>query len=105
MIFDKTNFNEIIFLWIGLACIIFIVLNFIKAPYGKHDQKGWGIRIPSRIAWIGMEMPSWLLMGLFALLSIQSEIKIITYIIYKPHTVFGGISILSIFNLITVFFI
>ena len=80
MIFDKTNFNEIIILWIGLACIIFIVLGFIKAPYGKHDQKGWGIRIPSRVAWIGMEMPSWLLMGFFALISIQSEIKIISLI-------------------------
>lgn len=48
-------FNRLIIAWIILALIIFVVLIFINAPYGRHTRKGWGLTIDSRFAWMLME--------------------------------------------------
>ena len=48
-----------------LALFIFVLLLFITAPYGRFGRKGWGPSISSRMAWIIMEMPSFLLPVLF----------------------------------------
>ncbi|MGA1792344.1 MAG: DUF1295 domain-containing protein [Thermoplasmatota archaeon] len=41
-----------------LAAVVFLVLTFISAPYGKHSRKGWGPSIGSRWAWTLMELPA-----------------------------------------------
>ena len=54
--------NEIYYILLKLifisAPIIFILLIFLSAPYGRHTRKGWGLMIPAKISWIIMEMPS-----------------------------------------------
>ncbi len=47
-------------LWLVLfsAPIIFIVLLFISAPYGRHHRDGWGIEMDNRWAWFWMELPA-----------------------------------------------
>lgn len=53
-------------IWTGLACICFAVLMFVRAPYGRHQQAGWGPTLPARAAWILMEGCSLMVMtGLF----------------------------------------
>jgi 3-oxo-5-alpha-steroid 4-dehydrogenase 1 len=42
----------------GLAVIVFILLFFISAPYGKFLRKGWGPVIKTKWAWLVMEFPS-----------------------------------------------
>ena len=80
MIFNYSNFNLIITTWTLLSFLVFVILNFVKAPYGKHDQEGWGIRIPARLGWIAMEMPSWILMIIFALLSLKNGLRTVSLI-------------------------
>ena len=80
MIFNYSNFNLIITAWTLLSLLVFVILNFVKAPYGKHDQEGWGIRIPARLGWIAMEMPSWILMTIFALLSLKNGLRTVSLI-------------------------
>ncbi|KAJ6814572.1 steroid reductase DET2 isoform X1 [Iris pallida] len=33
-------------------------LQFVAAPYGKHLRSGWGVTLPSPLAWFLMESPS-----------------------------------------------
>lgn len=59
-----------ILLWLMLAvgAAMFVVLTMIVAPYGRHQRRGWGPTIPSRIGWIVMESPAVLaFVGIFAL--------------------------------------
>jgi protein-S-isoprenylcysteine O-methyltransferase Ste14 len=41
-----------------LSGIVFLLLMFLSAPYGKHSRKGWGPSIGSRKAWFIMELPA-----------------------------------------------
>jgi hypothetical protein len=46
--------------WVVLAAaaLVFPVLFFITAPYGRHYRPGWGPSVPSRLGWLLMESPS-----------------------------------------------
>jgi protein-S-isoprenylcysteine O-methyltransferase Ste14 len=54
--------------WIGFGLIVFAVLLFVSAPYGRHVRKGWGPSIPNRLGWVLMELPSMLCFATFFLL-------------------------------------
>ncbi len=47
---------------VSLAIVVFILLFYISAPYGKFLRKGWGPAIRSKWAWMIMESPSPVLM-------------------------------------------
>ena len=53
------NFLNI--LWVILAFIVFLLLLFISAPYGKFTSYKWGPTIPAKFGWFFMETPSSLL--------------------------------------------
>jgi protein-S-isoprenylcysteine O-methyltransferase Ste14 len=40
------------------AAVVFILLFFVTAPYGRHTRGGWGPRISGRAAWVFMEIPA-----------------------------------------------
>lgn len=42
--------------WMLLAVMIFILLLFITAPYGRHTKTTWGPLIDNRLGWIIMEI-------------------------------------------------
>ena len=45
-----------------LAPVVFLVLLFITAPYGRYNRQGWGASIPGKAGWLIMEAPASLLM-------------------------------------------
>ena len=53
-------------LWIIFisAPVVFIVLFFYTAPYGRHFREGWGPSVRARVGWIVMESPAFLVIGI-----------------------------------------
>ena len=54
---SQEDFNIIVYIWIGLAIIVFPVALLITAPYGRHTKK-IGKMIPNKLGWTLMEIPS-----------------------------------------------
>lgn len=41
--------------WIGIAVLVFILLLFVTAPYGRHTKTTWGPLISNKLGWFIME--------------------------------------------------
>lgn len=41
-----------------MGALVFPILFFINAPYGRHHRKGWGPSVSARLGWVVMESPS-----------------------------------------------
>jgi protein-S-isoprenylcysteine O-methyltransferase Ste14 len=52
---------EFIWSWMGLACVVLVLLLFISAPYGRHARAGWGPMFQARLSWVVMELPALML--------------------------------------------
>ena len=61
----QTIFNNLVLIWIGIALILFPILLYITAPYGRHAKSGWGPMIDNRLGWFIMEFPALLIFVLF----------------------------------------
>lgn len=46
-----------------LAPVVFILLFFVRAPYGRHIRRGWGPVLDNRMGWFIMESPAVLVFG------------------------------------------
>ncbi len=44
--------------WLALAGLVFLVLWFTTAPYGRHIRENWGPTMRERIGWVVMESVS-----------------------------------------------
>ncbi|MRR18742.1 3-oxo-5-alpha-steroid 4-dehydrogenase, partial [bacterium] len=55
---EKSTFDLLVWLWTASAIVIFLVLLFVTAPFGRHSKRTWGITIPDRLGWMIMEIPA-----------------------------------------------
>jgi 3-oxo-5-alpha-steroid 4-dehydrogenase 1 len=67
---------------LGFALVVFILLFFVSAPYGKFLRKGWGPSIHSKWAWMLMEFASPALITYFFLTSVQKSLPEYFFIIF-----------------------
>lgn len=58
-------FQNLNYLWMGIAALIFLLLLKITAPYGRHTSPKWGPQISNRLGWILMEVPGMILLLYF----------------------------------------
>lgn len=60
----------LVLLWglLASAPVVLILLLRVSAPYGRHHRPGWGPALPSRWAWLMMELPALLVMPLLFLI-------------------------------------
>jgi 3-oxo-5-alpha-steroid 4-dehydrogenase 1 len=76
-----TTFNLFVYIWIGIAIVIFPFVLRITAPYGRHATPAWGPLIDNRTGWIVMESPALLLFGVLFLTG-KSTHTIATWIFF-----------------------
>jgi 3-oxo-5-alpha-steroid 4-dehydrogenase 1 len=71
----------------ALAGIVFVVLFFVNAPYGRHMRKGWGPMVSNRLSWLVMEAPSPLLMLVFFFLGSAPKnlVLVVFLLMWQAH--------------------
>ena len=73
----------------SFAVIVFILLFFISAPYGKFSRKGWGPAVKSKWAWMIMEFPSPSLMIIFFIFSDSKKLpQVIFLCLWMGHYIY-----------------
>lgn len=78
-------YNWLLWAMIMLAPIVFVVLLFIQAPYGRYARDGWGPAIGSRTGWLIMEAPASLVMlAVFFLVPVQPAIYVLL-LVWQIH--------------------
>ena len=81
---DRETFYQLLWGWALLGLAVFILLLFIKAPYGRHSRKDWGPVIPNRLGWFIMEFPS-LLVFVLCFLFGPGPIQLITWVFFALY--------------------
>jgi 3-oxo-5-alpha-steroid 4-dehydrogenase 1 len=81
---ERETFYLFMWAWTILGLLVFILLLFIKAPYGRHSRNDWGPSIPNRTAWFLMEFPSLLVFVLFFLLG-PGELQPLSWIFFALY--------------------
>jgi steroid 5-alpha reductase family enzyme len=84
---NKATFDLLVWLWTVIALVIFLVLMFVTAPYGRHSNKKWGTTIPDRIGWFIMEVPA-LIIFLYFIITGTAEKTVTIWIVaslYVAH--------------------
>jgi 3-oxo-5-alpha-steroid 4-dehydrogenase 1 len=77
---ERSQFDKLVFIWILLACAVFLILLKIPAPYGRHSSKKCGITISNRMGWVFMELPA-LLPFLYFVFSGNGEKNVVVWTI------------------------
>jgi 3-oxo-5-alpha-steroid 4-dehydrogenase 1 len=55
---EREVYDWLILAWAGVAGCVFIALQFLTAPYGRHARPGWGPTIHRTAGWVIMESPA-----------------------------------------------
>ena len=74
-------FQNLLYLWVGIAIIVFVLLLYVKVPYGRHTSKKWGPGLQNKWAWLIMEFPAILSFSYF-LFTGDKELSVMVWIIY-----------------------
>lgn len=72
MLTEISFYHAVLLGWLGVAAAVFVVLQFVVAPYGRHARKGWGPSIPRTAGWVLMEFPAAALLPFIALISVRT---------------------------------
>ncbi len=78
-------FNYFCIGWAIIGVAIFVLLQFVTAPYGRHVKAGWGPEIANRLGWILMELPSFAIMLYFYLNFNQSSYAQFLSVLWLIH--------------------
>ena len=82
---EKTTFDLLVLCWIFLGCLIFPILLFVTAPYGRYTTRKWGKAISNRAGWILMEVPA-LLVFLYVVVTGKADKNAVVWIIVLLFT-------------------
>jgi len=87
-ILSYDEYKTVCYIWLTLAVIVLLILIFVKAPYGRHKTKGWGVEISAKKGWIIMEsIPAVLLTVMLVLGHNRDFVVLFFWAIWTAHYV------------------
>ena len=87
-ILSYEEYKTVCYIRLTLAVIVFLILIFVKAPYGRHKTKGWGVEISAKKGWIIMEsIPAVLLSVMLVLGHNRDFVVLFFWAIWTAHYV------------------
>jgi protein-S-isoprenylcysteine O-methyltransferase Ste14 len=81
-------YSWLLYGWFALSVVTFVSLQFIAAPYGRHQRAGFGFALPPRIGWILMEAPSAIGVGLCMWVGPRSLVAWAFFLLFESHYVY-----------------
>jgi 3-oxo-5-alpha-steroid 4-dehydrogenase 1 len=83
---ESTIYDGLLIGWFVLAAVVFILLFFVVAPYGRHIRGGWGYTVGNKLGWVLMEAASPLVFGLcFFLGGSLSAATVVFLVMWEAH--------------------
>lgn len=67
------TFNLICYVWLAIAIGVHVTMFFVTAPFGRHTSTSWGPMVNNKLGWFTMELPSFLIMLVFLILTEQAS--------------------------------
>lgn len=74
-----------LYLMLLAAPLVFLTLFFVSAPYGRHERRGWGPVLESRLGWLLMEAPASLIMLVMFLLVPGNGVIYLLLAVWQLH--------------------
>ncbi len=86
--FMNQSFEWVAYGTLALALPVFLLLFFVRAPYGRHIRRGWGPLLDNRLGWFIMESPAVLVFGAIVLLYARLNITVVLlFLLWQLHYV------------------
>jgi 3-oxo-5-alpha-steroid 4-dehydrogenase 1 len=83
---EKAIFNGMIIGWFILAVVVFVILFFVAAPYGRHLRSGWGYTVGNKTGWVIMETPAPIIFAVCFLLGSNNGIAALVFLVlWEAH--------------------
>ncbi|MBA59508.1 MAG: hypothetical protein CMQ40_10100 [Gammaproteobacteria bacterium] len=87
MIFLDELYQFLFWGMIFSAPVVFVVLLYVPAPYGRYARPGWGPLMDNRLGWLVMESPACLLMLVPFLFIEESSLVLFFLFLWQFHYV------------------
>jgi 3-oxo-5-alpha-steroid 4-dehydrogenase 1 len=55
---EREVYSYLLLAWAAVGACVFVALQFLTAPYGRHSRPGWGPAIHRTAGWVIMESPA-----------------------------------------------
>ncbi|MCW8924621.1 MAG: DUF1295 domain-containing protein [Xanthomonadales bacterium] len=79
-------FNWVAWGTLVLAPVVFIVLLFVRAPYGRHVRGGWGPMLGNRLGWFLMELPAvFVFGGIWLVFAKPAVVPVVLFLMWQLH--------------------
>ena len=86
---EREVYSWLLMAWAGVAACVFIALQFLTAPYGRHARPGWGPTIHRTAGWVIMESPAVIVfLASFAVSGRRDSVSVSFLLLWLFHYVY-----------------
>jgi protein-S-isoprenylcysteine O-methyltransferase Ste14 len=82
---DLDLYHDLVVVWLALSALVWLVLLFVPAPYGRHARLGLGPALSPRAGWMWMEGPAVVGMAFFVLTGAHDPVAFILLVMWEIH--------------------